>query len=141
MNAGATERIDSQVDVCAANDIHVDHVAEIIDISLEVIMTMCCRRAKSSFERNAFHAFQTRFEKLIRLRLDPTGDSCIRRPAIGWVVFEAAIVRRVMRRRDDDPVGEPDLPATVISQDGVRDDRCRGVFIPFRDHHIDGIGG
>ena len=108
---------------------------------VEVVVTMCCRRAKSSFERNPFHTFQTRLEKLIRLRFDPTGNTCIRRATIGWVVFEAAITRRIMRRRDDDPVGESCLPATVVSQNRVRDDRGRRVFIPFRDHHIDAIAG
>jgi hypothetical protein len=56
VNAGAAERIDSQANIRAANGIHVDHIAQIIDIGVEIVVTMCRLRAKSAFERNPFHS-------------------------------------------------------------------------------------
>ena len=45
-------------------------------------------------------------EQLVRARLDAVGDVAVGGAAVGWVVLEAAVARRVVRRRDDDAVGE-----------------------------------
>ena len=38
--------------------------------------------------------------------LHPRGHVSVGRSAVGRVVFEAAVLRRIVRRRDDDPVGQ-----------------------------------
>jgi hypothetical protein len=37
--------------------------------------------------------------------LDPFRDQCIRRATMRWVVFDAAVIRRIMRGSDDDAAG------------------------------------
>ena len=45
-------------------------------------------------------------EDPVRLVLDPARDVGVGRAAVGRVVLEAAVLGRVVRRRDDDAVGE-----------------------------------
>ena len=45
------------------------------------------------------------------------------------VVLEAAILGRVVRRRDDDAVGKVILATTVVNQNGSRDDRGRSYSV------------
>ena len=57
------------------------------------------------------------------------------------VVLEPAVLRRVVRRCDDDPVRVPGCPTTVVSKDGVGDDGRRGVAVIAVDHDFDAVGG
>ena len=50
-----------------------------------------------------------------------------------WVVFEPAVVGRVVRRRDDHPVGRTRRTAPVMGQNGVGNDRGRRVAAPALD--------
>ena len=64
---------------------------------------------------------------------------------IGWssvrrIVLEATVVRRIVRRRDHDAVGEPCLPSAVVTQNRVGNGRSRRVRSPFRKHHLDVVG-
>ena len=107
VNAGAAERIHAHADVRAANRIHVEHAAEIAHVSVEKVVPVRGGGAQGLFVRNSFHALQAAFQKRIGPGFDPSGDVVIRRPAVGRVVLEAAVVGRVVRRRDDDAVGQP----------------------------------
>ncbi len=53
---------------------------------------------------------------------------------MGRVVLEAAILRRVMGRRDNDAVRQPILPPAIVRQDGMREHR-RGSVAQLRVHH------
>ena len=96
--------------------------------------------AKSLLERNPLHALKAGLEKLVGLRLDPVGDGGFRRAAVGRVVFEAAVMGRIVRRRDDDAVGESGLAPAVVGENRVGNDRGRGVFVAFRDHDLHPVG-
>ena len=106
VDAGAAERIDPQADLRAANGLHVDHIAEISNVGVEVVVPVRCGGAQRLLVRNPVHAAQAAFEKLVRLRLDPVRDGWLRRPAVGWIVLEAAVMGRIVRRRDHDAVGK-----------------------------------
>ena len=57
------------------------------------------------------------------------------------VVFEAAILRRIVRRRDDDAVGETLIAAAIVDEDRPGDDgRRRDPVIPLNDG-FDVVGG
>ena len=58
VDPGAAERIDPQADLRAANGVHVDHVAEIGDVGVEIVVPVRRGGAKSLLERNSFHALQ-----------------------------------------------------------------------------------
>ena len=134
VDAGATERIDPQADLCAANDLHVDYIAKVARVGVEVVVPMGCGRPKRLLERNSVNAPQATFEKLVRLHLDPVSDDWTRRPADWGIVLEAAVMGRIMRRRDHDAIGKTCFPPTVVRQNRVGNGRGRGIFIPGRDH-------
>ena len=63
------------------------------------------------------------------------------RSTIRRVVLEAAVLGRIMRRGDDDPIGEAALAVLVVAQDGVRNDGRRRVPAALVDHHVNLIAG
>src|SRR6185312_13763552 len=73
--------------------------------------------------------------------LDPLGSSGVGRTAVGWVVFEATIFGRIVRRRDDDAVGEVRAATVVVGQDSVRERGRGGVGEVVIDHSVDAVGG
>jgi hypothetical protein len=79
-------------------------------------------------------------QHLVGRGLHGRGDVGARRPAVGRVVLEAAALGRVVRRRDDDAVGQARGSAAVVDQDGVRHGRRGRVFVVLRDHQLDAVG-
>ena len=64
-----------------------------------------------------------------------------RRPAVRRIVFEAAILRRIVRRRHHDSVGQAGGAAAVVGQNGVRN-RGRGRVVgALRNHDLDAVRG
>ena len=57
------------------------------------------------------------------------------------IVFVAAILGRIVRRRDDDAIGKSAGPALVVAQDRMRDHRRRRVAAALVDHDVDAVGG
>ena len=73
--------------------------------------------------------------------LDPLRHVGVGRAAVRRVVFEAAVLRRIVRRRDDDAVGETPIAAAVVDEDRPRDDRRRrDPVVPLNDG-FDVVGG
>ena len=139
MDAGAAEWIDPESQVRAANHIQVDHIAKIVDVSAEIIVRVRRRGAQSPLVGDSFHSFEVGFKQRIRLRLNPTGHGVVRRPSVRRVIFEAAVVRRIMRGRDDNPVGQSRFSPAIVSQNRVGNHRGRRVFVPFGQHHLDAV--
>ncbi len=81
------------------------------------------------------------FEKSVRRGFDPGGHHLIGRPPVRQVVLKTAIIRRVVRRRDDDAVRQPRGAAAVVLEDRVRHRRSWRVFVVSRDHDLDVVGG
>ena len=50
-------------------------------------------------------------------------------------------MRRVVRRRDHDAVGEPGRASAVVCENRVRDDRGRRVFVALGEHDVHAVGG
>ncbi len=90
--------------------------------------------------RDAFYSSQTVFEKAVRGALDGPRNVGVRRAAIGRVIFEAAILGRVVRRRDHDAVGKTIGAALVGGEDRMRDHRRRRIAVMRVDHHLDAVG-
>ena len=61
-------------------------------------------------------------------------------PPCGGLYLNAAVLRRIVRGRDDDAVGEAARPAAVVGEDGVGDDRSRRIAAIPIDHDLDAIG-
>jgi hypothetical protein len=90
---------------------------------------------------NAADRAQILCQQLVGLPLDPAGDLVIGRTAVGRIVLEAAVLRRIMRGRDYDAVGQPALASAIVGQDRMRDDRRRRISQMAIDHHLDAVGG
>ena len=95
--------------------------------------------AAGTLERYPRHAAQAVGNEGVGLLFYPLRDVSIRRPAVGRIVFEAAESRRVVRRCDDDAVGEAALATAIVGENRVRDYRGRRVTIVSIDHHLDAI--
>src|SRR4029077_16268753 len=105
MNARASERVDTESNLGIADRRHIDNGAEIADVGEEVVVSMCRWGFKCSGEQHSLDAFQTGAEKVVGFRFDPLGYVRIGRSPVRRIVFEATVVRRIVRRRDYDAVG------------------------------------
>ena len=90
-------------------------------------------------QRNALDTVQAGFQQFIGPVFNPAGGGGVRRPAVGRIVLEAAVLRRIVRGGDDNAVGQSGFPPAIPSQDRVGDDRGRSVFIALGDHDLDAI--
>jgi hypothetical protein len=61
--------------------------------------------------------------------------------AVGRVVFEAAVLGRVVRGGDDNAIGQPGRAPAVVAQDRVRDDGGRRIPAAGLDDRVDPVRG
>ena len=136
VHGGAAERVDRQRQPRAANGIHVDHMAQVVDIGKHEVALMGRVLAHGGLQRQPLHVRIAVAQQRVGAILDPSGDIGIGRPALGRVVLEAAVLRRIVRGRDDDAVGQPVIASAVMDEDGVRDDgRRREAVVALDDGH------
>src|SRR5262245_59661246 len=113
-HAGAAQRIYTDTNLTISDCLQIDHRGEIAHIGIEILMLMCVGSTPSAFKRYPRHAAQTVGNKRVGLAFYPLGHVSIRRPAVRWVVFEAAESRRVMGWCDDNAVREAALATTIV---------------------------
>ena len=104
-------------------------------------MTVRGGGAKGPGVRHAAHAAKGIREERVRRVLDRAGHVGAGGPAMSRVVFESAVFRWIVRRRNDDAVRQPGGAAVVISKDRVRNHRRRRVAAIAIDHHVDIVRG
>ena len=89
-------------------------LARSVDVGRDVVVAMDAGGLARALVGNAAARRRARrSRKPLAALLDPAGDVGVGRPAIGRIVFEAAILGRIVRRRDDDAVGQ----AVVAARD------------------------
>ena len=106
VDAGAAERIDAELEAGAADRVHVDDAAEIGDVGFRKSWRCVVDALQRPLVRDALHAASRLASSSLACASIQPVTSRIRRPAVRRVVLEAAILGRVVRRRDDDAVGE-----------------------------------
>ena len=104
-------------------------------------MQMRRRRLAGALIRHPRHALHVRRHKGVRCFFHLGRDIGIGRAAMRRIVFVAAVLGWIMRRRDDDAVGKAARPALVVAQDRVRDHGRRRVAAAIVDHDVDAVGG
>ena len=80
-------------------------------------------RVNRNLEGHSLHTGIAVSQQVVSAVLDPLGHIGVGRPAIGRVVLEPAILRRVVRGSDDNAVGESVAAGAVVNEYGTRDDR------------------
>jgi hypothetical protein len=91
-------------------------------------------------KRNALDSSEPAGQECVGLLFDPPRHIGVGGAAVRWVVLEASVLRRVVRGRHHDPVGEPILAPAVVSQDRVGNDGCRRVAALRIDPDLDAVG-
>ena len=126
---GASQRVDGHIEAGGTNGVHVNDVPQgpphKAGQSLPGAWSLPCRAAG----RHALDAGVVRPQQLVGPILNPLRYVRIGRTAIGRVVFEPAVSRGIVRRRDDNAVGQVRLAVPVVNQNGARNDRRRGYSV------------
>ena len=137
-----TQRIHAQAQPGPGDRRHVDDVPEIRDVGAhEVVVRGLCTRPLERDASDAGKPVRTlRLQDPVGLVLDPARDIRVGGPAVWRVVLEAAVVGRVVRRRDHDPVGEAGRTPPVGPEDGVRDGGGRREAVGGIDPHVHAVG-
>src|SRR5579883_3319261 len=102
---------------------------------------MCAGRLYRSLTGHALYAAGTLAQQLIRAVFNPARDSGVGGTAVGGVVLEAAVFRRIVRGRNDNAVGKMFLAPAVVGQNGSRDDRRGSKAVALLDDGLDSVGG
>ena len=141
MNARATEWVDGQSNARAANRLHVDDVAQIAHVRVEIVVPVRRSGAQCPRVRHAIDVVEAGLHQVVGLRFDPIGDIRISGPAVGCVVLEPSIVWWIVRRSNHDAVGQPRRASAVVAENGMGQHRRRRVLIVLREHDVDAVCG
>ncbi len=140
-HGGAAQRIDAKFKAGVTNRVHVNDVAQIVDIGNDEVFLPCGHGLQRGDERQALHAGVFFIKQDIRAVLYPFCGVCVGGAAVGRVVLEAAVLRRIVRRRHDNAVGEMILTTAVVGENGMRNNRGRREAVVALDYGMYPIGG
>ena len=106
-DAGAAERIDADREPGAGDGVHVDDGGEIVHVGADVVVPWVVRGVSRALVRHARHAARDRpQQRRWRGSRSTRVIVGVGRAAVRRVVLEAAVLGRIVRRRDDDAVGQ-----------------------------------
>ncbi len=124
-DARAAHGVDADLQTRRADGLHVQHVSELRYVGRDVV-ERCHPRARFA-ERDPLDAVEPGLEQCVRATLDGLGLVTRRRAPVRWVVFDAAVLGRVVARRDDDAVRQTLGASGVVLQDRMGDSGSRRV--------------
>ena len=134
------QRIDADAHPGAGDRLHVHDVGQVGDIGGDVVVGLDTGALAGALIGEAHHPMQAAGQDGVGGVLDPAGDVGVGRPAMAGIIFEAAILGRVVRGTDDDAVRQAARATLVVGQDGVGDHRRRRIAAGLVDHGGDAIG-
>ncbi len=150
VDAGTAEGVGADADAGVADGVEVEDRRQVVDVGAAVVVRVGGVGGSGAGERDSLHAALSGAvaggEEFVGPGGDPAGGVGVGRAAVGRVVLEAAVLGRVVRRRDDDAVGEGGGAAgagravAVVAQDRVRDRGRRGVAVVGVDQHGHVVG-
>ena len=131
---GAAQWVHSDPQSRRADRLQINSTCQRRDVRLDQIFLVSARCRASRRERHPSDPGIARAQQRVRPVLDPSCHIRIRRSAGRRVVLEPAVRRRIVRRGNHDPVGQPGRATGVVAEDGVGDGGCGGVaVIPLDD--------
>src|SRR6202142_2200485 len=89
--------------------------------------------------RDSLHTLESGLEDRVRLGLDPSRGRGVRRTAVRWIVFDAAVTWWIVRGCQHNPVCKARFAAVIVAQNRMRDDRGWGVLVAFGNPDLDAI--
>ena len=140
-DAGAAQRIGAEAETRPLHCAEVHDAGQVVDVRPHVVAAAGGRGRERPRIGQPLHARVPGREERIGAPLDPAGHGRVGGAAVRRVVLDAPVLRRIVRRRDDDPVGSPLRPAAVVGQDGVRDDRRRRRGVALGHEHLHSVRG
>ena len=140
-NAGAAERVCADVQTAVNYGVHVDNAVESFDVGAHVIHKVNVVHLNGFFKRDALDNFVDALSNnFVGAVLDNFCGFCACRAASRRVVFDAAVGRRIVARRDDYAVGLFSLFAlVVVREDNAADDGRRNGFKIFLQDDVDTV--
>jgi hypothetical protein len=136
-----TERVYTELDAGSPDDLHIHDVPEILDIRQDQVLLVGAVCLDGAREWHPLHAGGAAPQQLVGSVLHPFGNLEIGRSAVGRVVLEAAVLRRVVGRRGHDAVSEMGLAAAIVAENGPGNDRRRSEAIVALDDGLHRVGG
>ena len=140
-HARAAHGIYADLQVGGGDGRHIHYICQIGHVGHDEIVLDGCLGGHGPLEGNAFDRFQSLPQDFVGPGLDRCCDVSVSRPACGGVVFEAAIIGRVVRGRDHDAVGLNVRVIPIPCENGVGDDRRGRIAPPHLHHQMHAIGG
>ncbi|CCK01638.1 hypothetical protein BN129_4445 [Cronobacter sakazakii 701] len=140
-DTGAAEWVDAELQARFLDSGHIDDFCKPLDKRLHQIFFLNAAARPGLVQRDALHLFQAVRQQFVSAVFDHFGDVGVCRAAVRfWVVFDAAIVRWVVRRGDDDAIGLR-AAAFVMLKNGIRNRRRRRITVVLLHDDIDAVGG
>ena len=103
-HARAAERVGADAHPRVADRVEVEHLRQVVDVGAEEVVGADGRARLG--EGHPSHARDVAADQLVGAGGDDARRVGVGRPAVRRVVLEAAVLGRVVRRGDHDPVGE-----------------------------------
>ena len=121
--------------------VHVDDVLQVPDVGQDEVFLVRACRADGFRVWHPPHPDVAVTQEPVGPLLDPLRHVGVGRATVRRVVLEAAVLGRVVRRRDDDAVREMPGATAVVHEDRARDDRCRRHALIALDDRLHAVGG
>jgi hypothetical protein len=127
VDAGPAERVGADPDAGLSDGLEVDDVRQVVDVGAQEVVALGVR--PGLVDRYPPDAAEPGAQQVVGAAGDPSGGVGVGRAAARRVVLEAAVPGWVVRRGDDDPVGQSVGSAPVGREDRVADRGGGGVAV------------
>ena len=140
LQARPAQRVHTKAQAGSRNGLHVQDFGQVSNIRAYEVIFFYQRRAERSSQMGQLHAAIAFFKIRIGIFFYQVGNVRFSRAAVRRIIFEAAVTRGVMRRSDDNAVGQGRDAPGIPAQDGVRDGRGRCIHSCGSDAHLHVVG-
>lgn len=140
-HARAAHRIGPDLQSGGLDGVDIDDAAQVVHVGRHEVVLVVIGECERLCVGDPHDFLQAVPQQRVGPVLHGFGRARVGGAALGRVVFEAAVRRGIVRRRDHDAVGERFGPATVVGQDGVRDRRRGRVAAALLHEDVHAVRG
>ncbi len=136
----AAERVHAQLQTGGADGVQIHDIFQILNIGQNKIVLMGGCRLERRDERHALHAGIIPAQQFVCAILHPACHVGVGGAAVGRIIFEAAVFRRIVRRRDDNAVGQTGFASAIVNNNGAGNNRRWRHAIGALNDRLDLVG-